>query len=327
MPTKLSQMIAAQPQALREVAQLDISAEAERLRACRRLFLVGTGTSHHAALLGAQLLRAGGLDAHAVPSSEFVRWRPAPADGDGLIVITHTGETAYAQAARAAALAAGTPLVSITGPQVAWPEATRTPLREEAETYTVSYTTALATLGLLAHALSGIASGPEQLLAVADEVAAVLAEPGLAEVGPPARTVVLVGPGPWAVSAREGALKLREAAHILAEGFDSEFLLHGAAVPYRPGDVLIGLAPEADRDGLSAGVIAAAAAEGVITHTFSGAPSDGSPAAAVLAQFPVTARLQLLTDKLAAFNRTDPDTVITGAWAAAALWAAGAPAY
>src|SRR3712207_7174955 len=35
----------------------------------------------------------------------------------------------------------------------------------------------------------------------------------------------------WQVTAREGALKLREAARRLAEGFDAEYLLHGSAVP------------------------------------------------------------------------------------------------
>ncbi len=205
MPTKLSEMIAAQPQALRDTAVLDVSAEAERLRGCRRLFLIGTGTSHHAALLGAQLLRAGGVDAQAVASSEFVHWRSAPDDGDGLVVITHTGETAYAQAARAGALAAGAPLVTVTGPQVDWAEATKTPVKEEAETYTVSYTAALGVIGLLANALTGVATGPEALIAAADEAARVLADPGLPEVALPERTIVLVGPGPWAVTAREGA--------------------------------------------------------------------------------------------------------------------------
>ena len=187
MPTKLTEMIAAQPQALRQTSEMDVGAEAERLRACRRLFLVGTGTSHHAALLGAQLFRSGGTDAHAVPSSEFVRWRPEPEPGDGLIVITHTGETAYAQAARAAALAAGTPLVTLTGPQVDWPEATRTPVKELAETYTVSYTTALGVLGLLAHALTGARTGPEELRrAAAERVEDVIAVPDISEIGAPA---------------------------------------------------------------------------------------------------------------------------------------------
>jgi len=256
-----------------------------------------------------------------------VRWRPALADGDGLVVITHTGESAYAQAARAAALATRTPLMTITGPQVQWPEATRTPVHELAETYTVSYTAALGVLALLANTLTGTATGPDKLLRVADEVEAVIGEPGIADIGLPERTIVLVGPGPWAVTAREGALKLREAAHILAEGFDSEFLLHGAAVPYGAGDVLIGLAPEADWDGLTAGVIAAAAAEGATTHTFAGDAANESAAAAFLAQLPATARLQLLTEQLTAVAGTDPDTVITGAWAAAPLWAAGAPVY
>jgi glucosamine--fructose-6-phosphate aminotransferase (isomerizing) len=52
---------------------------------------------------------------------------------------------------------------------------------------------------------------------------------------------VLAGVGPFAVTAREGALKLREAARLLAEGYDAEYLLHGNAVPLTPDDALIAL--------------------------------------------------------------------------------------
>ena len=75
--SELRRMIAAQPEALTAVAALDVSADAARLRSARRIFVVGTGTSFHAAQLGAYLLRGGDLDAHAVTSSEFARWRPA----------------------------------------------------------------------------------------------------------------------------------------------------------------------------------------------------------------------------------------------------------
>ncbi len=89
--------------------------------------------------------------------------------------------------------------------------------------------------------------------------------------------------------------------------------------------MLIGLAPEADPDGLTDGVIAAAAAEGVITHVVPYESGETSAAAAFLAQIPATVRLQLLTDRLALANGTDPDTVITGAWTAGPLWSAGTP--
>ena len=45
----------------------------------------------------------------------------------------------------------------------------------------------------------------------------------------------------------------------------------------------------------------------------------------VLTQIPLTARLQLLALRIATERGQDPDTVITGPWADADLWAIGAP--
>ena len=323
---RLRQMIAAQPDGLRAVASLDVSACAERLRPARRLYIVGTGTSFHAAQLGAYLLSSGGIDAQAVSSSEFARWRPALADGDGVVVISHTGETAYARTVCAQVMAAGRPLVTITGERAGWSDAIETPTWELSETYTVSYTAALGVLGLLAHALTGAETGPEALARTAAEVERVITGPGL-QIAVPGRALALVGPGIWAVTAHEGALKIREAAHILAEGFDSESLLHGAAVPYGAGDTLIALAADSDADGLTAGLVAAARAEGVTTHQLVG-PGPGGPSSAAalfLAQLPLTVRLQLLAAQLADAKGTDPDHAITGAWAAPGLWSTGAP--
>jgi glucosamine--fructose-6-phosphate aminotransferase (isomerizing) len=340
-------MIAAQPDALRAVAAVDVSASAERLRAARRILIVGTGTSFHAAQLGAYLLRDGGVDAHALTSSDFARWRPPLVGGDGAVVISHTGETAYARAACSQVLAAGRPLVTITGPAAQWPGAIETPTRETSDTYTVSYTAAVGVLGLLAHALTGAQTGPSALAGVADQVQQVIGAPGISQIALPARAMALVGPGIWAVTVREGALKIREAAHILAEGFDPELLLHGAAVPYGAGDTLIAIAPEADADGLTAGLLAAARSEGVTTHELAAGappvasapatpgtstPGNATPATAAtgaarsfLAQISATVRLQLLAAQLAEANGTDPDHAITGAWAEPGLWSAGAP--
>jgi glucosamine--fructose-6-phosphate aminotransferase (isomerizing) len=322
---RLLEMIGSQPQTLTEVAALDIRAEAERLAGARRLLIIGTGTSHHAAQLGAYLMRGGGLEAQAFSSAEFARWHPAPRAGDALIVISHTGETAYARASRDAGLAARVPVVTITGTAAAWDGAIETPTNELSETYTVSYTAALAVLGLLAHALTGTDTGPDAIGLSAGRVAALIADPGIAEISVPRRSLAVIGPGIWGVTAREGALKLRESAHVLAEGYDSELFLHGSAVPFGSDDTLIALAPEADPDGLTSGLVDAAAQEGLTTHVFA-AEADGDSAAEVfLAQLVATVRLQLLAARFSQANGTNPDQVITGAWAGQSLWSAGSP--
>ena len=132
----------------------------------------------------------------------------------------------------------------------------------------------------------------------------------------PARSVVLIGSGPWGITAREGALKIREAARMLAEGFDAERFLHGNAVPYTASDGLVLLAPDADPDGLVAALGAAARTEGLQVSELPGDIALGP----VLGQIPLTVRLQLLADRFAILRGQDPDVAIVGAWAAKELW-------
>src|SRR4051794_41870567 len=90
-----------------------------------------------------------GIDARAASSNDFALRAPLRA-GDGVIVLSHTGSTAYAKASRRRALDIGAQTVSITGDGVGWPEAIETGAKERAETYTRSYTGALAGRALLA---------------------------------------------------------------------------------------------------------------------------------------------------------------------------------
>ena len=97
--TELERAIRAQPAELRRLGALDVRVQAERLVAADRVWLVGTGTSLHAAELGAAMLLRAGIDARFASSMEFARWAPLRR-GDAVIVLTHTGETAYARASR-----------------------------------------------------------------------------------------------------------------------------------------------------------------------------------------------------------------------------------
>ena len=65
----------------------------QRLAGARRVFTVGIGTSYHAALVGAWLLRAAGFDARAVSSFDFALY-PGSADlgpDDAVMVMAHSG--------------------------------------------------------------------------------------------------------------------------------------------------------------------------------------------------------------------------------------------
>jgi glucosamine--fructose-6-phosphate aminotransferase (isomerizing) len=323
--SNLESQIRSQPAALEHMlssglVRQQVHTAAEGLHRARRVWVVGTGTSFHAAALGAAMIREAGRSAQAYSSMQFVHHAPNVGAQDAIVIITHTAETAFALAARALAFQAGLDIVTISRAGSALTPVIETVDKETSETYTVSYTTALVALAMLARDLGAESVTDEVLARVPAAVAAAIADPGIREVPTPERLLVLAGVGPTAWTAREGALKVREGARFLAEGYDAEYLLHGSAVPLGPGDRLVLLEPP-DGDGFLPAVGRAAEGAGVpvsnLTET-----ADLPP---LLAQIPLTVRLQLLALRISIERGQDPDTVIVGSWADPDLWSMGSP--
>jgi glutamine---fructose-6-phosphate transaminase (isomerizing) len=176
-------------------------------------------------------------------------------------------------------------------------------------------------LARLAHELGGAAFTPEVLERVPGAVRAAIMEPETEGIALPDRLLVLTGEGPASVTAREGALKVREASRFPAEGYDVEYLLHGHAVPLNASDHLVTLAPP-DTQGLTAGVEVAARATG-ISVTRVEEHADLPPP---LEQIPLTVRLQTLALRTALERGQNPDIAIEGPWDDPELWAIGSPA-
>jgi glucosamine--fructose-6-phosphate aminotransferase (isomerizing) len=320
--TALERQIVSQPEQLEAVLAEPIPASAvERLRGVNRIWLVGTGTSQHAAELGAVMLSEAGRAAHAASSMSFAN-RPPFAEGDGVILISHNAgtETAFAGAVWTMAMRAGLPVVPITRRGGSLPDAIETVEKETSHTYTASYTAALVQLARLAHELRAGAFTPEVLVRVPGAVRAAIAEPGTEAITRPERLLVLTGEGPASVTAREGALKVREASRSPAEGYDVEYLLHGHAVPLNASDHLVTLAPP-DTQGLTAGVEGAARAAGIPVTRVEEPADLPSP----LEQIPLTVRLQILALRFALERGQNPDVAIEGPWDDPGLWAIGSP--
>ncbi|HKE53298.1 MAG TPA: SIS domain-containing protein, partial [Actinomycetota bacterium] len=286
--TALERQIVSQPERLEAVLERPLPRSAvERLGDASRIWLVGTGTSQHAAELGASMFREGGRAAHAMSSMSFANRTPPLADGDALVLISHNAgaETAYAGAAWTLMTEAGLPAVAITRVGGALPDPVETVEKETSHTYTVSYTAALVQLARLAFELGAEPFGPGALSRIPDAVRSAIADP--VDVGQPQRLLVITGEGPAGVTAREGALKVREASRFPAEGYDVEYLLHGHAVPLDASDHLVTLAPP-DTQGLTAGVETAAQAVGIgVTRI-----EEKADLPALLAQIPLIVRLQ-----------------------------------
>lgn len=322
--TALERQIRSQPAAIEHMltsptVRQQVHLATEGLHRARRLWVVGTGTSLHAAELGAAMLMEAGRAATVVPAMQFVTQAPVIGPKDGVIVITHTGETSYALAVRALAFTGGLDTVTITKRGTDFPRAIETVDAESSETYTVSYTTALVALALIAQELGAESLSDDALGALPAAVQGAVDDPGVDDIPRPDRVLVITGAGPAAITAREGALKVREAARVLAEGYDVEYLLHGSAVPLGRRDHVVTLVPPDEP--LVARVGTAATAEDV------GLTSLREPASlsTLLAQIPLTVRLQRLALRMAHEGGHDPDRVIVGAWADEDMWRMGAP--
>jgi glutamine---fructose-6-phosphate transaminase (isomerizing) len=319
--TALERQIASQPEQIKAVLERPLPRSAiERLSGASRIWLVGTGTSQHAAELGAWMVQEGGRAAHAMSSMQFANRTPPLGDGDALVLISHNAgaETSYAGAAWTLVSRAGLPAVAITRVAGALPDPVETVQKETSHTYTVSYTVALVQLARLAFELGATAFGPEVLARVPGAVRSAIADP--IEIEQPERLLVIAGEGPAGVTAREGALKVREASRLPAEGYDVEYLLHGHAVPLNASDHLVTLVPP-DTQGLTAGVETAARAAGVGVKRI----EETSDLPVPLAQIPLTVRLQALALRYALERGQNPDVAIEGPWDDADLWAIGSP--
>jgi glucosamine--fructose-6-phosphate aminotransferase (isomerizing) len=317
--TALEAAIRSQPNELERLLHLDIEAAVQRLHGGQRLWFVGTGSSQHVAELASVMFREAGFGTHASPAMRFASFTPPLSSGDAVIVITHTGDTAYARAAYELASRSGHTVLAVTGHGAGLPHALETVARERSETYTVSYTAALLVLARIAGRFGAPSCDAAALARVPQAVRAAL--DAVDDLVTPERLLVYAGAGVAATTAREGALKAREAARVPAEGYDVEYLLHGSAVPLRETDHVALLAPPCDPDGFVAAIGRAAEGAGVPLTIIE--EPDGLPP--LVAQIPLTVRLQRIALRMAEERGQDPDTVITGAWDDRVLWRLGRP--
>jgi glutamine---fructose-6-phosphate transaminase (isomerizing) len=214
-----------------------------RLSGTSRVFLVGTGTSYHGALVGQYLLRSAGVEAWAIHAFEFANYPPRIDDDDGLVLLSHRGSKRFSQAALEgfshkdhwlAITGEGSPL---SGPGVL-----NTVPQEQSPVHTASHTGAMIRLAQLAVAL-GSPSWKAELGRLPDAIRAALAlRPQVSEAMDRlrfGRVVHFVGGGPAYPTALEGALKLREASYLSAEGHEVESILHGPLISLNAEDSVV----------------------------------------------------------------------------------------
>jgi glucosamine--fructose-6-phosphate aminotransferase (isomerizing) len=335
-PYHMREAILAQPEAFVRAVERNRDAVddfASRIASRKRIFLAGIGTSHHATLVGEHLMRAygGGLDVRAVHSFDLALYGPELRPDDCLVAVSHRGAKRYTALALEQAREKGCPTALITGEGGGGEDRAdavfRTVAQEKSSAHTVSYTSAMAVLALLASRLGyhsiGSPTLPEDFLR--DELPATLLAglgteeevAALARENVGRRRIWLLGGGPSAVTAAETALKIKETSYLQAEGMPTETMLHGPFQCVEADDLFVLIAPSgaARERTLEVGeLIEEVGAPYVIigddtteTRTAAGVirvPEVPEPFSALSCLVP----LQLLTYHLALARGTNPDT-------------------
>ena len=331
-----------QPEQLRRLLEQGRDAAEEaasRLRDARRIFLVGIGTSYHAALAGEWMLRSVGVDARAVYSPDFADYAgayPLRTD-DGVIIMAHSGVKTTSSHALARALEAGASVVSVgslTAEHPGSPLVLRTVERETSAAFTASHTAAMFVLAQVATRLAAgtdpaLATVYERALeAIPDQVAEMLRREE--EVAPVAyaaagRLIYAAGAGPSAVSALEAVIKVREASRAHIDGLPLEQFLHGPLVVVNREDYAVLINPPA---ATPASTTRTAEIAGVLAHigtplwiagepvaqapraTVFSLPETPEPLSTILSVVPMQILANQIADVLGAnpdrFRRDDP---------------------
>lgn len=226
------------------------AAAASILAEARRVFVVGIGTSYHAAQIGEALLRAQGSEAYAVGSFDFVTYPPALRAGDAVIVQAHRGTKLYSARAITMAHLAGCPVLAVSGrgSQLSDDGADlvlRTTEPETSAAYTASHLGAMTVLAQIAIALGERRGRADATLwratlhAIPEQIEDVLRREGAIETVAREiadKRIYCIGAGPNAVTATEAALKARETAYVTIDGMGIEQFLHGPIVTVNDTD-------------------------------------------------------------------------------------------
>jgi glucosamine--fructose-6-phosphate aminotransferase (isomerizing) len=259
-----------QPQVARELLHLldaseDVAPLVERMRNARNLFLIGCGTSYHAASAGSvYLAQLAGRVAIPVLAPQFIaQYAPAVGPEDVGIFVSQSGETkdvlnALEAAERQGMTAFG--LANVVGSTLTRAARLCLPLGcgyEISVPATKTFTNQVLAFLYLAYRLAGRDTDPlarvpdlmeETLAAVADPIEAIAGEINAWD------SLYCLGYGATYPIALEGALKLKEITYAHCEGMLSTEFKHGPLSAVTAGFPIIFVAGPADTPLIISGI-------------------------------------------------------------------------
>lgn len=300
--------IVAQPSAFLDVATSNMAAvraSKQLLEDSKRVFLVGTGTSYHAAWAAQYVLRSTikNKRVSALPSIDFALYGEEINNEDLVIVFSHRGTKQYSLQSLERSKQAGAKTILITGRNKNIDTGIadiviQTVEQEKSSAHTISYTAALAVIVALI-------GGPVKSLAttLTDSIEQEQDMKKEAARAKSARKIWIVGSGPSEVTAKEAALKIKETSYMQAEGLDTEELIHGPFQSAEAEDFFILIAPKGKAQDRTLQLVKAIQVIGA-DYLAIGGPGG------VLEEYTTIScivPLQLLTYHLALVKGTNPD--------------------
>jgi glucosamine--fructose-6-phosphate aminotransferase (isomerizing) len=269
---------------------------AERLRG-RRLVVVGTGTSWHAANHAVWLLREARVEATAVQAMDAAQYGLAVGDENAVLVMSHRNTKRFSTEVLEREREAGARPVVVIGGRGSPGVDLETVEQERCAAFTASHLGALMRLAQLAVALGASLEGLDRVPDAAE--AALERDLG---VEPPPRLLELTGAGPNQWTAAEGALKARETSRVATEGLSVEQFFHGPSVAVDERDALVCLDGGGPGQERLLAVARAAEQSGGRVHLLS---ETALPEP--LSIFPLTVLVQRIALELAEQVGSDPD--------------------
>jgi len=249
-----------QPHILRKIAEsIDYYTRfSERLNSLLRdgsLTIVAAGTSYHAGLIGKYLLsKLAGVRSEIIVASEFPEWSSHLRQGDIVLAISQSGETADVLEAVRIAKSKGSKVVSI----VNVPGSTLTRISDESifiqagpeigVAATKTFSAQVAVLYVVSSLISGRSGISRELTEVSELLRGSMDSldefsKKMSDLLKDKEHVFFLGRGINYPTALEGALKLKEISYIHAEGYPAGEYKHGPLALIEEGTPAIMLVP------------------------------------------------------------------------------------
>lgn len=301
---------------------------AERVRAVRPdplhgTVLVARGSSDHAAIFGRYLLEpaTGRPVALAAPSLQTLYGAPVDYSGFLVVAVSQSGRTPEIATMVERLAAAGARTLAVTNepdsPLAAAADAA-VELRagtEQAVPATKTFTAQALAFAILAEALGPVSWSEDDWARLPAALEAVLADPEPAE-----RVAAAIGDAPGLITvargycypmALEAALKLKETAELLAEGYSAADLRHGPTAVVSAGFPVLAMSTSGPAASDIADLVVTLRERGAAVHEIADRPDAELPIPAGLAEplaaILAVARAQQVALALARQRGLDPD--------------------